>query len=229
MNLNNEYIREQMDKFAIPSKVDFFTKSYATAKNVVGIPIPKIKEIAKIIILNDYQNEFLNSYNVKTHEDFLLKGIVIALLKMELNRKLAYIENYVKEIYDWSACDFFCTNLKFKNDELEEALNFIKKYKGSKEEFLARFSFVILKTNFLNELYVREIESFIKSNKSNAYYCEMGIAWLLCDMFIKFREETLRFLINEDLPESILKKTIRKIRESNRVTKSDKELVKKIK
>ena len=223
--MDNELIKKEMRESAIPEKVDFYTKSYATAKNVIGIPVPRIKEIAKEIISENFERDFLQSYKIETHEDFLLRGLVIAYADMDLDYKFLLIDKYVSEIYDWSACDTVCAALKFKENELNKVLKYITNFLTSPYEFQARFGFVTLKTYFLKEEYLSVINEYVKGCSCTAYYCEMGIAWLVCEMFIKFRDYTLKFLSGNSVTDSVFKKTIQKIRESDRVSEQDKAFV----
>ena len=54
------------------------------------------------------------------------------------------------------------------------------------------------------------------------YYVNMGIAWLLCECFTKYRDKTLRYLVKSKVNTFTFNKTISKIRDSYRVTKEDK-------
>ena len=53
----------------------------------------------------------------------------------------------------------------------------------------------------------------------------MAEAWLLCDMFIKFPNETKNFLKKNNLNKFTQNKAISKIHDSYRVTKEEKELL----
>ena len=57
----------------------------------------------------------------------------------------------------------------------------------------------------------------------------MAIAWYLCDCFIKDRVETLIFLKSNKTNDFVLNKTVSKCRDSFRISKEDKELLKKLK
>lgn len=57
----------------------------------------------------------------------------------------------------------------------------------------------------------------------------MAQAWLISILFVKFPEITLEFLKDNSLDPWVHNKGIQKIRESIRVTKEDKELVKTLK
>ena len=48
------------------------------------------------------------------------------------------------------------------------------------------------------------------------------MAWLLCECFTKYREETLKFLLKSKINTFTFNKTISKIKESYRVSSEDK-------
>ena len=53
----------------------------------------------------------------------------------------------------------------------------------------------------------------------------MGLAWLLCEMFIKKREETINYLKNNNMNSFVINKMISKCRDSYRVSTADKEFL----
>ena len=176
------------------ANAEHFAKTSPDVKNITGVRIPYMRKLAKEIAKGDTKY-FLDNYNIETHEEFLLKGIVILSSKFSLEEKFAYLEKYVPEIYDWSGCDVLVSTLKCKDDELHLVYDFIMKYRYSKNEYETRFMIVML----------------------------------ISVMFIKYRDYTLSYLNNNSLDDFTYNKALQKIRESNRASKEDKELVKKMK
>ncbi|MBR2659600.1 DNA alkylation repair protein, partial [Candidatus Saccharibacteria bacterium] len=60
------------------------------------------------------------------------------------------------------------------------------------------------------------------------YYIRMGIAWLLCDCFIKYPTATIGYMVSSKLPVWTFNKTISKICDSYRVDEETKDLVRKM-
>jgi hypothetical protein len=71
-----------------------------------------------------------------------------------------------------------------------------------------------------------EINEF---EKETEYYVNMINAWLICELFIKKREETIEFLKDNKLNKFTINKAISKCRDSYRVSKEDKEMLLKFK
>ena len=57
----------------------------------------------------------------------------------------------------------------------------------------------------------------------------MAISWLMCELIIKNREQTLEYLKHHKLNDFTINKTISKCRDSYRVSKEDKEFLLKYK
>lgn len=225
MDLNE--IKSKLHAAYDENNAAFFLKISPQAKNVTGVRVPYLRKLAKEIVKGDVK-DFLDNYNIETHEEFLLKGIVIFSSKLSLEEKLIYLEKYVPEIYDWSGCDIVISTFKCSDEELKKVYDFIMKYRYSKNEYETRFMIVML-FNFLKEDYLDKIKEILETEKFDKYYTQMAAAWLISVMFVKHREYTLAYLNNNSLDNFTYNKALQKIRESLRVSKEDKELVKKMK
>lgn len=220
-------IKKQLIKAYDSKNAAFFLKISPEAKNVTGVRVPFLRKLAKEIVKGNPKN-FLDNYKVETHEEFLLKGIVIFSSKLKLEEKLLYLEKYVPEIYDWSGCDIVISKLKCSDDEMKMVYDFIMRYRYSKNEYETRFMIVML-INFIREDDLDKIKEILETEKFDKYYSQMAAAWLISVMFVKYRDYTLSYLNNNSLDDFTYNKALQKIRESLRVTKEDKELVKKMK
>jgi len=95
-----------------------------------------------------------------------------------------------------------------------------------------RFALVMLHTSFIKKDNLDYIFDRVSKVKHSAYYVKMAKAWLLSICFIKYPEETKKVLLDPANPlmldEWTFKKAIQKTRESFRVSKEDKDLLKTI-
>ncbi len=207
---------------------EFFSKISPEAGNVTGVRVPYLRNLAREIVKGNVK-DFLDNYNIESHEEFLLKGIVIGYAKITIYEKFSYLEKFIPEIYDWSGCDIVISSFKFKENELSEVYSFIMQYRNSKKEYETRFMLIMLLSNFIKEDYLDKIKEILETEKFDKYYAQMAAAWLISVMFVKYRDYTLSYLNNNRLDDFTYNKALQKIRESNRVTKEDKELVKQMK
>ena len=106
---------------------------------------------------------------------------------------------------------------------------FLKKYKKTKKEYEVRFVLVILLNYFIEEKYLSDIFKIIESYSYDDYYSMMGAAWLISICYIKYPNETLKFLQNTSINSRTFNKSIQKIIESRQVDAATKNSLKKMK
>ena len=206
-------------------KVSWTKNTINTNMNVLAIKSPILKDIIKQILKGNYIS-FLDLKINDYYENTIINGGVICKIKdFDIMKK--YLDNYVKSIDNWASCDTLSFNVKGKEDKF---LSLSKKYIKSKKPFVRRVGIIIL-FHFLDKKdYLDEIFEILNSfyNEDN-YYVNMVNAWILCECFIKNREETLKFLNNNKLNKFTINKMISKCRDSFRVSKEDKEFLLKYK
>lgn len=195
--------------------------------NIIGIRIPILRKLAKELYKED--KEILTKIDDKYYEEVMLQGLIIALSTESVDKKLLLIKDFIPKIDNWAVCDIFCSSIKIKKSEKEEYYNFIKKYCNSKKEFELRFLLIMLLDHYLEEEYLDDIYLTIKSIKSDKYYVNMAIAWLLSISYIKYPKYTLSNLDSLGLDKWTFNKTIQKIIESRRVSDEEKDFLKTIK
>ena len=190
---------------------------------MIGIRLPKMREIAKEIAKTDIE-EFLKCAQDKYYEEVMIQGLVIAQIKDE-NVFNKFFKQYIKKIDNWALCDTFCNSIKIvrKHEEkyFKEAVSLALK----EEEFLSRTGIVIILSHFVNEKNIETIFKTLNTIKSDKFYINMAQAWLICELYIKFPKQTLEFIKQNNLNKFTHNKAISKIHDSYRVSKEDKELL----
>lgn len=201
-------------------KVEWTTNIVNTNMEVLAIPVPILKRVAKEIMKGNYIS-FLELKLLDNYESTIVYGSIINNLKdIELVRK--YLDIYVNYIDNWSSCDILSINLKDKDELFELAISYI----NSDKPFVRRVGFRLFFKYLDNQLYIKRIFSIIdKMYDEGHYYVNMIIAWLLCESFIKNRDITLTYLKNNNLNDFVINKMISKCRDSYRVSKGDKEML----
>ena len=63
---------------------------------------------------------------------------------------------------------------------------------------------------------------FLLFKNDNEYYVQMVEAWLLCEIYVHYPKETYTYLENCSLQYNIISKTVRKIKDSTRISTEDK-------
>lgn len=203
-----------------------------TNQEVIGIAMETIRKIAKGLLKSSGES-FLKIAKNKTfqnqyYEETLIEGIVIAGLK-NVSDQIEHFKTWVYKIDNWSTCDSVVSSLKVLKTKPEEYYEFFKKLCFSESEFVARFGIVTLMTIYLNELHIDDILNICKSIKSEFFYVNMAISWLLSFAYVKFKDKTLKLFKQKCLSKFVQNKAISKCRDSFRVSKEDKEILKEYK
>ncbi len=219
-----------LESIASEKHRSFHSSLVPDVNNMLGIPIPKLREIAKQIVKNCNDIDlYLSVCGNKYYEELMLKGIVIGYTNCEWNKKLEYIKDFVPLIYDWAVCDTFCSGIKPPKGELAGFRSFIEPYLNSDKEFEIRFAVVMLLQKFVTEDFIDSTLSALQKITSDKYYVKMAVAWALSVCYVKFPKQTEQLFAEYTLDKWVQNKAIQKCRESLRVSKHDKELLLKYK
>lgn len=203
-----------------PEYAAFTKKGVTTRFPILGVRIPKLRKLAKIIQKGHYLN-FLAVCDEKYFEVVLLRGLVTAQIK-SLSELEEYFWAYVELIDDWCLCDSFCNSLKIVAKNPDYFLKVIQTLIATGQEFKIRTGLVLLLCYYVKEPYLEVIFGYLCKIKNEKYYVQMAEAWLLCEVFVHFPEAGERFLAERALPKFVQNKAISKIRDSYRVDRATK-------
>lgn len=190
---------------------------------MLGVNVPTLKRIAKEIYKSDWKN-FLEIDDEKTFEIKFLKGQVIANITSPCEYE-EYFWRYLPSIDDWSSCDSFISASKVIKSDRGRFFEIAKKLIESEVEFENRVGFVILLNYFVDEEYKNDIFNAIRGFERASYYANMGLAWLLCVLYVSFPKETFVFLKENKFNEHVIKYTIRKVRDSYQISSEEKKRI----
>lgn len=221
-----EIFQKELIKLAEESFQQFQKKLIPHTNSILGIRIPKCKQIAKEIAKGDWKS-FLKQAQDTTHEEILIQGFVIGFMKEEPEIILALTKEFLPKINNWAICDCFCAGLKIVKKEQPLFWNFIQECLKTEEEFILRFAIVLGMSYYIDEKYLDSLFSSYNQIKHEGYYVKMAVAWAISACFIKYREKTEQFLNHNTLDDFTYNKALQKIIESNRVDKEEKEQMKK--
>ncbi len=220
---NNKTYQEYID-YLITLKEEqykiFHSRLTTTKYEILGIRVPTMRKIAHEISKSDSAS-FLELCKQDYYEEVMIEGFVLAHIK-EKEIVLKYLDHYVDLIDNWAICDSFCNSLKIVKTDKDFWFQYFKKYLNCKEEFKIRVALIVYLNFYIEENYLTEIFNLIDTLTIDKYYVNMGMAWLLCECFTKYREETLKFLLKSKINTFTFNKTISKIKESYRVSSEDK-------
>ena len=190
---------------------------------IIGVRVPKIRTLAKEI-KNDTDG-FLEKLPHKYYEENNLHAILLSEISdfdeciKKLNKFLPYIDN-------WATCDVLKPKCFKKNKE--KLLLQIEKWLKSEHTYTVRFAVEMLMTHFFDADFDEKYLKTVSDIKSEEYYINMMIAWYFATALAKKWDFAVKYLEERRLSEWAHKKTIQKAAESYRITKEQKEYLKKL-
>lgn len=254
--MNYQEFRNRLFGEAEEGYRDFVLGGIITERPLLGVRVPKCREIAKEILASGETSEFFENEPV-AFEEVLIRGLVIAGLPYEEMIKKLY--DFIPLIDNWEICDVVCATTR-KNISKHKAkfLEEIDKMLKSLDEFETRFALVSLLDHYIEPEYlqvvydrVSEIAGVLSEGPGelsverikgstdgkrvrkvmawDAYYVKMAVAWLISVLFVKFPEETKMWFSHLTLPKWTYNKAIAKTCESYRVDRDFKAELKKMK
>lgn len=231
MKLKEEITKSLKEKADLKYK-EFHSGLCPNTNNILGIRVPVLRQYAKDL-LKEYDDEFLlKNIDNKYYEEIMLQGMIIGLSKEKDFEKIKkYIIEFIPKIDNWAVCDTFCAGLKITKKYKEEMWELIGRYLKSEKEFELRFGLVMILDFYIEEKYLQEDFKIFENINSKDYYVQMAVAWAISICLIKYYDETLLFLKDkkEKFDRFTYNKALQKGIESFRLTKNQKEILRKMK
>lgn len=228
-----EKIREKLCNLAEEDYKQFNQKLLPGVEHVLGVRLPAVRKLAKETARGDfrtYLSEARDKIKVDSlHEEIMLQGMVVGYASMEREERRAYLDEFVPKISNWAICDSCANTYKFMEKDPDYWFEYLKTYQNNSEEFELRFMIVSILSHFVDEKHIDEILELCGKIHHDGYYVKMGVAWTLQVCYVKFPEQTKRLLENNQMDDFTHNKAIQKIRESYRVSRTEKEMLSQLK
>jgi len=220
-------IRDQIFELADEKYKKFSSSLLPNIDNILGVRLPILRKLAKVIVKSDWRKFIETSDNVY-FEEIMLQGMVIGAAKADIKEILNYVAEFVPKIDNWSVCDSFCIGLKFTKDNKEPVWDFIQPFFYSKEEYEVRFAVVML-LNFYVDSSPDKVLKLLNNINHHGYYVKMAVAWALSVCYVKFPYLTIKHLKTNTLDDFTYNKALQKITESLQVDKEAKVIIRSMK
>lgn len=221
-------IKERLRSYADEEYAKFMSSLTPGKENIIGVRLPILRKIAKEIAKDNYM-EFLNDESSGSFEEVMLKGMVIGYIKADIDEILTLVRDFIPLIDNWAVCDSFCSGLKVTKSYREKVWDFICPYLYSDKEFEVRFGVIMILNYYVDTFYAPKAFEQFDRIKHDGYYVKMAIAWAISVFYANFPDLTIKYIKNNNLDDFTHNKAIQKIRESLRVDKATKEMIKNLK
>lgn len=208
----------------------FHKKLCSTKYEILGIKIPILRKLTKEL-LKEYDYLELLNINNDYYEYVMLKGLVIGNIKLNYEERINLITEFLPLIDNWAICDIFISELKFIKKNEQNFLGFIKPLFKSNNEYNKRFAIVVLLNYYINDTYIDYVLDTMLNINDERYFVKMAISWCLSICLIKYFDKTIKFLNDnkEGFDKWTYNKALQKGIESLRISKENKEILKKMK
>lgn len=245
-------LRRRLVDLAEPEYRAFVSKLLPGVEVVLGVRVPALRLLARKIA-QDCGLEFLNAVLdlsaqergkaglspqrtkhclFKSYEERLVVGFIVAETALDFEKRLDALAAFVPHIDSWAVCDSFSAALRVPNACRAEFWEFLDVCANSSRPFEVRFAAVATLNHFLEKNYldvVFERANQIAARSLGEYYVDMSLAWLVAEAFIRFPDETLKFLERSDFDDFTFNKSLQKIVESRRVDEATKDKIRRLK
>lgn len=216
-------VRDGLHRNVDTGYAEFNRRLLPGTDNVLGVRMPVLRKMASEIMKGDWKG-FLGS-DSEYHEENLLKALVIANVKISFEERIVLTRDFAPYIENWAVCDLLCNDWKYVAEARNALWDLCDEWLASGEEFKMRTSVVMMLFKFIDDGNIDKVLDRIVSNSHDGYYYRMGAAWALSFCYVDFPEKTEKVLESGKLDPEIQNMTVRKIRESLRVGKDDKERI----
>lgn len=207
-----------IEKLKNPKLSEFSKNILNTTIEVKGIYSKDVKTLIK-----KYKDININDFELDKFYELNFLYFAIGLQqKKTLNEQVEFVFENKEHLLSWGITD--STYQYFKVGVFENTLPTIKLFISQKEEFLIRYGYLLL-FKFLKDTTIYDtIFSLFKN--SDFFYVKMAEAWILSYLYIYDSKKTYNYLFSSDISFDIKNMAIRKILDSYRVNKEEKEKVK---
>lgn len=226
--MNQQELRERLIDLAEPKYQKFAASLLPDAEKMFGVRLPALRKLAKEMAQDDWR-AFWENASFDYFEERLLAGMVIGCADMALEERLSRIAGFIPLIRNWSICDSFCAGLKFTKKHPDEVWNFLQPYLQSTAEYEVRFGVVMLLDFYITEPYLNRVFELLDAVKHDGYYVKMAVAWAVSLCYIRFPDQTMKYLRQNTLDSFTYNKALQKMIESYRVDDQSKAVLRRMK
>lgn len=214
-------LQARLRAMADPDYRDFHQKLVPEVDNLLGVRIPALRGLARELARGDWRG-YLAAAGTDAYEETMLQGLVLGYARMEIGELLERLREFIPKIGNWAVNDSVCAGLKLVKKHREETLAFLRPYFAGEAEFEVRFAVVMLMDHYIDETYIDEALSLLRTVRHEGYYVKMAVAWALSVCYVKFPERTRPLLQGEAFDPQTRRMALQKIVESNRVDAREK-------
>ena len=183
-------LKEKDEKYKVFSKKIVSDTKYP----VIGVRVPKIREIAKSLTIIGDTPILPLSYTC--YEECLLYGLIIAGAKIPFGEKTELFNKYLPFVDSWGITDSVTAAFKDVYNNREKAIDFIYSLLKSPYAYSRRFGVVLLTLYFTGEYFKAEHVENVLSLKDGEYYIDKSSSGSSIHFHAFFRQPSRHYMID---------------------------------
>lgn len=236
--MDRNFLRQELEAAAETDYKKFNQKIVPGAENVLGVRLPKLREIAKQFAKADAAAsleslEFACSSDGGNpnpyFEEIMVYGLIIGYAKMDDSQRQEWIGRFRPHITNWAVCDSCCMTYKWMKKRPEEWWGYLETCIRTGLEYDIRFAVVCMLAHFMNEEYLQKVLRECAGIRHDAYYVKMAVAWAVSVCYVFDPETTYQFFTQSHLDDFTHNKSIQKVCDSFRVKPEEKQKLRALK
>ena len=194
--------------------------------NMIGVRTPELRKIAKKMVKEKSYQSFLEELPHQYFDENQLHAFIISEIK-DYDECLFLIHKFLPYVDNWATCDQMSPKVFRKNKD--KVLKEIKRWINSSKTYVIRFGIGTLMQYYLDSEFKSEYLDMVARIQSDEYYVNMMIAWFFATALAKQYENTILYFENKKLDRWTHNKALQKGIESNRISREQKEYLRKLK
>lgn len=158
-------LRQELEKLADPGYKTFHEGLIPGASMSYGVRLPDMRALAQKVLRGDPVS-FLKSTHPASYEETMVRGLVVAGLKLPWEEKRPWVEDFLPRVDNWAVCDSFCNSLapRFPGDGAA-LWDFLRPLYPDSREYYARVACVVQLSHFVDSEHLEEGLSLLQQVK----------------------------------------------------------------
>lgn len=220
--MNYEDVMNELHSLSDEKYKAFSERIVNTRLRLYGVRTPDLRKLARRI-KKEYTN-FAHDFFAK--DEYCFEEVLLCGWQMgkDASENVRLLKRLIPRMASWAHTDQIISHFNWVRDKQAFLQEF--QYLKAGSEYEVRAYVMFLFSLCVNERDLPLVISELPTVPLGAYYVDMAVAWLVCEVTVKFYTEGLKLLKADYLSPWVVNKAISKCRDSFRLTLWQKEELK---
>ncbi|MBQ3017754.1 MAG: DNA alkylation repair protein, partial [Clostridia bacterium] len=159
------------------------------------------------------------------YDENIVHAFMLGNLRLSREEIWERVVAFLPYVDNWAVCDGLASHLKYLFRDKDNLFPLVISLLES-EAYTIRFGLVCLLNYYITDEYIDTLLEICVKTKSDEYYINMALAWLISFMLIKEYDKSVSLLESGVLDKWVHNKSIQKACESYRISENQKSYLK---